>query len=216
MTRPRTKYKNIYRKNHGVPGVIYVLDNPGLREGIIKIGCSRRSGEVRARQLNLDASTGTPGIFRCVFECRTDDCGKAEERVFKKLVKYRRGKWGQEYFEVALDHAKETIIQTCSDVDNETEKQPLQLKRAPSFDSVNVEIDSLQISRSNQPNILMHPSYVAATHPLLSLNSEKQIQPSLDFRKFRSFVSMLLSEALSLLTLGLIIFIAALLVRWLS
>jgi hypothetical protein len=198
MARPKTKYKNNYRKNHGVPGVVYILDNPGLREGIIKIGCSRRSGEVRARQLNFDASTGTPGTFRCVFECPTDDCGKAEERVFEKLVKHRRGKWGQEYFEVALDHAKEIIIQTCSDVDNETEKQHTQLGKAPSSDSVNVETDSLQIESTP----ILSP---------LSLNSEKQIQPSLDFRKFRSFVSMLLSEALNLLVLGLIIIITAIL-----
>jgi hypothetical protein len=122
MSHQRMTHKNKYKQNHGVPGVVYILDNPGLKAGMLKIGCSRRSGESRARDLNFDATTGTPGTFRCVFEYRTKDCGKAEERVFQKLNPYRRGKWGQEYFEVALEKAKETIIHVCTVVDSETEK----------------------------------------------------------------------------------------------
>lgn len=123
-----------FRKNHGVPGVVYVLDNPGLRAGIYKIGCSRNSGAVRADALNKDANTGTPGEFRCVFEYRTLDCGKAEERVHeifhdkrrgkfgRKLGKNERGTWGQEFFEVDLTEAKKTIAQVCEAVDDATRK----------------------------------------------------------------------------------------------
>lgn len=121
--RRTNKYRSPnYDQNHGVPGVVYVLDNPGLREGLHKIGCSRRSGSARANDLNSDASTGTPGTFVCIFECRTRDCGLAEQRVFRLLANVRKGKWGQEYFEVTLEEAKRIITKVCAEVDEEVEK----------------------------------------------------------------------------------------------
>jgi hypothetical protein len=109
-----------YRKNHGQPGVVYILANPGLRDGWWKIGCSTRSGAQRARELNIDATTGTPGIFECIFEHRTLNCGLAEERVFATLAESRKGKWGQEYFAVEVQIAKETIRRVCHQVDDES------------------------------------------------------------------------------------------------
>src|SRR6185436_10847192 len=108
-----------FTQNHGVPGVVYILENPGLRHGYVKIGCSRWSGAARADNLNLDANTGTPGSYRCIFEFRTRDCGLAEQRVFALLRDYRRGKWGQEFFEVNTEHAKATILRVCGTVDSE-------------------------------------------------------------------------------------------------
>lgn len=113
-----------YRKNDGVPGVVYILDNPGLRDGFYKIGCSRISGSKRANDLNNDANTGTPGTFRCIFEWRTKNCGKAEERVFKKLSNHRQGKWGQEFFSIDLEIAKATIIAVCKEIDEEVDRGP--------------------------------------------------------------------------------------------
>lgn len=122
--------KDDYRQNHGVPGVVYILENPGLRAGLLKIGCSRRSGAVRAEALNKDASTGTPGLFSCVFECSTLDCGRAEEFVHEifhekrrgKFGKNKSGKWGQEFFEIDLAEAKKTITQVCKSVDDSNRK----------------------------------------------------------------------------------------------
>jgi T5orf172 domain len=108
----------------GKPGVIYVLKNDGLRDGWIKIGCSTRSGHARATDLNTDANTGTPGVFRCIYQLRTLDCGTAEQEVFARLSAYRRGKWGQEFFEVDLSLAKETINLVCSDVDRRRAADP--------------------------------------------------------------------------------------------
>ncbi len=123
--KPRRPFRSGggYRQNHGQPGVVYVLANDGLREGWFKIGCSRRSGAARAFDLNVDAGTGTPGSYRCIFECRTLNCGLAEQRVFAHLSKQRRGKWGQEFFEVSLEHAKATIESACAEVDEEERKK---------------------------------------------------------------------------------------------
>jgi hypothetical protein len=107
-----------FDQNNGVAGVVYILSNDGLREGYYKIGCSRRSGHARAFDLNADANTGTPGSFKCVFERRTVDCGRAERLVFTRLRKHRRGKFGQEFFEVELDLARQTILSVCAHVDS--------------------------------------------------------------------------------------------------
>lgn len=120
--------KDNYRKNHGIPGVVYILENPGLRAGMLKIGCSRHSGALRARQLNDDANTATPALYTCVFECRTLDCGLAEERVHEIFQDKRRGKhgksrgraWGQEFFEVDVDEAKRVITEVCASIDKMT------------------------------------------------------------------------------------------------
>lgn len=142
--RRTNKYRSPnYDQNHGVPGVVYVLDNPGLREGLHKIGCSRRSGTARANDLNSDASTGTPGTFVCVFECRTVDCGLAEQRVFKLLSNVRKGKWGQEYFEVTLEDAKRIITKVCAEVDEEFERLRIKKESEVLVDEVPEEIPTV-------------------------------------------------------------------------
>jgi hypothetical protein len=105
-----------YDQNDGVSGVVYILKNEGLRAGWIKIGCTRYSGVYRAENLNRNASTGTPGVFYCTFEQRTRDCGRAEKLVFRKLAQYRRGKRGQEFFEVDDEFAKNVIRAECEKI----------------------------------------------------------------------------------------------------
>ncbi len=102
-----------YNQNYGVPGVVYILKNEFFRKDCIKIGCSSRSGEIRAKELNKEASTGTPAMYRCVFQYRTKDCGRAEQEVFRILAPYRRGKRNQEFFEFPIKDAKKIITQVC-------------------------------------------------------------------------------------------------------
>jgi plasmid maintenance system killer protein len=117
MRSGRRRKSNVYRSLVGLAGVVYILENEGLRQGWYKIGCSTRSGQARANDLNLDAGTGTPGLFQCVYQCRSVDCGTAEQEVFAALGSYRRGKWGQEFFHIDIDLAKSTIEKICADVD---------------------------------------------------------------------------------------------------
>lgn len=114
------KIKPNYDQNDGKPGVVYILDNRGLHPDYYKLGQSTHSGAKRARDENNKATTGTPGEFICIFEERTRDCGKAEKLVFEKLDRFRRGKWGQEFFALnkeELECAKHTIRDTCKEVD---------------------------------------------------------------------------------------------------
>ena len=60
-------------------------------------------------------NTGTPGEYHCVFELRAQDCGSAERAVFSLLAKQRRGKFGQEFFEVDLRTAEAAIHSVCAD-----------------------------------------------------------------------------------------------------
>jgi hypothetical protein len=113
-----------YDQNMGRPGVVYILENDGLRAGWVKIGCSSRSGAARASDLNADANTGTPGTFRCVYELHTQDCGLAERKVFAELSRHRRGKWGQEFFEVEQAYAREVIERACRAIDQLASLRP--------------------------------------------------------------------------------------------
>ena len=112
-----------YDQNDGVPGVVYILGNKALKFNYQKIGCTRHSGKKRASDLNRDANTGTPAHFFCTFEQKTLDCGRAEKRVHERLASCRRGKKGQEYFELPYKDAKAIIIEECEKVDTSIEKQ---------------------------------------------------------------------------------------------
>lgn len=106
-----------YDRNDGRPGVVYVLANAAFRDNWWKIGQSTRSGQHRARDLNFEASTGTPKHFHCVFEVPTKDCGRAEKAVHARLAQYRMGATGQEYFCVPLETAKAVIVEECERID---------------------------------------------------------------------------------------------------
>ena len=113
-----------YQKNVGYPGVVYVLENPAFRPGVHKIGSTRRSGAIRADEMNRQSFSGTPAEFNCVFECETLDCGLAEERVFQLLNQTQVGKAGQEFFDMALEPVREIITAVCRAVDEEQNSPP--------------------------------------------------------------------------------------------
>ena len=113
--RQRSPQPGNFDQNDGVAGVVYILRNDAFKEHWLKIGQSRHSGHVRAREMNRTASTGLPAHHVCVFECRTLDCGNAEKLVFQQLRHHRRGR--QEFFEVDIEVAKAVIMQVCGEVD---------------------------------------------------------------------------------------------------
>ena len=130
MQSSRRRYGGDFDQNDGVPGVVYILDNPALAENFYKIGCTRRSGQKRAEDLNAAAATGMPGAYRCVYQYRTADCGRAEKLVFKRLGKFRRGKWGQEFFEIDLKFAKYVVRDSCGRINKAVARKAAVRKRA--------------------------------------------------------------------------------------
>ena len=111
----RRRSSGNYNQNDGVRGVVYILRNEAFKETWLKIGCSRHSGHVRARDMNREASTGLPAHHVCVFEVETLDCGRAEKNVHSTLARYRKGR--QEFFEVDIEIAKSAIVSCCSQID---------------------------------------------------------------------------------------------------
>lgn len=108
-----------YDRNDGRPGVVYVIGNAAFQADWWKIGQSTRSGQHRARDLNFEASTGTPKHFHCVFEVPTKDCGRAEKAVHARLAEYRMGATGQEWFCLPLDTAKAVIVNECERINSQ-------------------------------------------------------------------------------------------------
>lgn len=127
-------------QNVGIPGVVYILDNPALSNNIYKIGCTKHSGKKRANDLNNEAKTGMPASFVCIYEYHTKDCGTAEKRVFDRLKEFRyktqktydNGQ-GQEYFSLPdnlLDNAKLVIKEVCQEIDYHLQQEILRKQTA--------------------------------------------------------------------------------------
>ncbi len=129
-------WNDSWEQNHSVPGVVYVLRNPFLRDGFYKIGCTRTSGWVRARELDDAAKGAIPKGFECVYEKRSVDCGRAEQRTFQKLHEHRRGQHfmdgerfaGQEFFEIPLERAIRAIEEACAEIQTEYDAEQVRLK----------------------------------------------------------------------------------------
>lgn len=100
------------KRLHGVPGNVYILRNSGLKEGLLQIGLSRRSGWAKALELNRDKANIIPGSFECVFEVRAQDGGGALEAIMLALQSNRCGRREQDFFEIDL-HRAEAIITQC-------------------------------------------------------------------------------------------------------
>jgi hypothetical protein len=121
----------IYDRNDGQEGVVYILVNEALKDGIFKIGQSTRSGRARASDLNAEGKTGMPKLYRCVYEVRTVDCGRAEKLVHARLHKGRMTR--QEFFKVELEEAKRVIHEVIA----ELESRPVEdVKPARQFTSM--------------------------------------------------------------------------------
>jgi hypothetical protein len=131
MTKRSMPLSGGARQPTGKSGVVYILSNSGLNPRLLKIGCSRHSGNKRARELNAAANTGTPAEFVCAFEATALDCRRAEQLVFQELSTHRRGKRGQEFFEVELQHAIRVIQKACNQASHETFRNIVQTDLPP-------------------------------------------------------------------------------------
>ena len=109
--RAHNRDVGIYDANDGKAGVVYILANDALRDDVFKIGQSTRSGKARADELNAEGKTGMPKRYRCIFEVTTDDCGRAEKNVHRRLLNRRMSK---EFFRVDMEEAKRIVREECA------------------------------------------------------------------------------------------------------
>jgi hypothetical protein len=108
------------RQMYGVPGIIYILENSGLRPGFYKIGFTRRSGWAKAVELNRDLQNSIPGSFECVFEHRAKNCGAALDDILKEIHFCRRGKRDQNFFEIDCNRLQEIIMCSIAHTDQQS------------------------------------------------------------------------------------------------
>ncbi|MBR7801018.1 hypothetical protein [Undibacterium fentianense] len=117
-TSTRRQQKNFDpRALRGIPGQIYALRNSGLKEGLLHIGVSRRSGWAKALELNRDKSNLIPGAYECVFEMQAQDSGTALEAIFSILAHTRPERSTQDFFEIDLASAEHIIRRTIQETD---------------------------------------------------------------------------------------------------
>lgn len=131
----------IYDRNDGQAGVVYILVNEALKDGIYKIGQSTRSGKARAAELNSEGKTGMPKLYRCVYEVHTTDCGRAEKLVHARLHKGRLTK--QEFFRVELEEAKRVIHEVIAELESRPVHEVLPVRRFASIAEVHAGMDAM-------------------------------------------------------------------------
>ena len=93
----------------GTPGSIYLLENSGLRDGIFRLGATRRSGVAKAMELNREQHSVIPGQYECVFELHAKDCGSALDIVRDRLRQFRCNHRNPDFYELDLDAVVDVI-----------------------------------------------------------------------------------------------------------
>lgn len=85
---------------------IYVLSNPSLREGILKIGYT--SEDPNGRAFQISNSTGVALPFKVEYSYACFNGSKVEHQIHKQLAEYRINTQ-REFFNISLDKAIKTI-----------------------------------------------------------------------------------------------------------
>ena len=86
-------------------GYIYILLNPSM-PGLLKIGKTRRTSDVRAEELS--GETGVPSDFIVAYEVLVSDCAAAESEVHRELADFRF-KENKEFFKTSLREAVRVV-----------------------------------------------------------------------------------------------------------
>ena len=100
-------------------GKIYILRNSSFNPNIIKIGKTKRTSEIRSRELSI--STGVPTGFEVLYEDEVIDHHLAEKLIHKYLQEYRINP-KREFFNLALKDAVKIVFNVCQDINNFYEK----------------------------------------------------------------------------------------------
>ncbi len=98
------------------PGIIYIQRSPALEINVYKIGLTRRSAEIRAKELS--SATGIPLPFDVLANWEVDDCAHVEQEIHQRLAVFRINPQ-REFFRAELSF----IIKTIDTVATELSKR---------------------------------------------------------------------------------------------
>lgn len=100
----------VERKKHSPagpdPGVIYVQRSAAHEPGLYKVGLTRRSSAIRARELS--SATGVPLPFGVLADWSVGDCARVEREIHKRLEAHRLSP-RREFFRCELTLITRTI-----------------------------------------------------------------------------------------------------------
>lgn len=114
---------NQYRLTHQKSGYVYVVGNRDMKDGLRKIGVTKRDVATRMSELGTGASHSFPmEVYGYVF---VDDCYGVESKLHKYLSEYRLnvGNPRKEWFVLDLDKIKDAFKEVCG-VDIELSEKP--------------------------------------------------------------------------------------------
>ncbi|MFN5953510.1 MAG: GIY-YIG nuclease family protein [Dolichospermum sp.] len=80
-------------------GYIYILENPGLKDNLLKIGYTKRTPELRAKELS---TTGVPDQFKVVYKEDVPNYKIAEKIIHNNLKDYH---YNKEFFQLPIQEA---------------------------------------------------------------------------------------------------------------
>lgn len=95
-------------------GYVYVLQNQAYGAYVVKIGLTRRSPDVRAREIYA-AATGVPLPFNVAVAFSVADCARAEKNAHRRLRAYRLNN-RREFFRTSPSIAATIVLEECATV----------------------------------------------------------------------------------------------------
>lgn len=117
-------FKRKTKSESSKKGFVYLLTNPAM-PGLVKIGMTTRTPEIRLRELN--ATTSLPYPFKLVGAVKTKDAAVLEKTVHDTLES-RRANRKREFFKITVSQA-ESIIRNEAGKVGATLRAPRRIRR---------------------------------------------------------------------------------------
>lgn len=107
------------------PGWVYALQSSDY-PGVLKIGMTTKTPEVRMREIN--AGTGVITPFVMAHKEKTESARRSEQAVHDELAEFRIS-MGKEFFRVSVEHATESISRICVAISAEVSTATIHTKK---------------------------------------------------------------------------------------
>lgn len=174
-------------------GYVYILSNQSYLSYVVKIGKTKNTPIIRAKQI-YSGATGVPEHFNVVYVCQVPDCNVAEKEIHKTLRSYRKNH-KREFFNIPVEIAKDALILVCERLFGRSaikviidEKDDVVSKKESSFS------ESYEIEHSGK--IFSIPIHALSESPIGTsvLNDSQKIRVSVINKVFQEVCLMSFNE----------------------